>query len=121
MYDELTEVDIKKMEEEIAYRTNVLAPKLLKVPISLILSITDAYVIIAIIILETTNDIAEKATKAYVIMSIKSPNIPAISLDISWNSILYCSASSPKTFLTSTSFHFVKTSIILFLDSKSFG
>ena len=30
MYDELTEVDIKKMEEEIAYRTNVLGPKLLK-------------------------------------------------------------------------------------------
>ncbi len=30
MYDELTEVDIKKMEEEIEYRTNVLAPKLLK-------------------------------------------------------------------------------------------
>ena len=29
MYDELTEVDIKKMEEEIAYRTNVLGPKLL--------------------------------------------------------------------------------------------
>ena len=30
MYDELTEVDIKKMEEEIEYRTNVLGPKLLK-------------------------------------------------------------------------------------------
>ena len=30
MYDELTEVDIKKMEEEIAYRTNVLGPQLLK-------------------------------------------------------------------------------------------
>ena len=30
MYDELTGVDIKKMEEEIAYRTNVLGPKLLK-------------------------------------------------------------------------------------------
>ena len=30
MYDELTAVDIKKMEEEIAYRTNVLGPKLLK-------------------------------------------------------------------------------------------
>ena len=30
MYDELTEVDIKKMEEEIAYRTNVLGPMLLK-------------------------------------------------------------------------------------------
>ena len=29
MYDELTEVDIKKMEEEIAYRQDVLAPKLL--------------------------------------------------------------------------------------------
>lgn len=29
MYDELTEVDIKKMEEEIEYRTNVLGPKLL--------------------------------------------------------------------------------------------
>ena len=29
MYDELTSVDIKKMEEEIAYRTNVLGPKLL--------------------------------------------------------------------------------------------
>ena len=28
MYDELTEVDIKKMEEEIAYRKNVLAPEL---------------------------------------------------------------------------------------------
>ena len=28
MYDELTDVDIKKMEEEIAYRENVLAPKL---------------------------------------------------------------------------------------------
>ena len=28
MYDELTEVDIKKMEEEIAYRRGVLAPKL---------------------------------------------------------------------------------------------
>lgn len=28
MYDELTEVDIKKMEEEIEYRSNVLAPKL---------------------------------------------------------------------------------------------
>ena len=30
MYDELTEIDIKKMEEEIEYRTNVLGPKLLK-------------------------------------------------------------------------------------------
>ena len=30
MYDELTEVDIKKMEEEIAYRTEVLGPQLLK-------------------------------------------------------------------------------------------
>ena len=30
MYDELTEVDIRKMEEEIEYRTNVLGPKLLK-------------------------------------------------------------------------------------------
>lgn len=29
MYDELTEVDIKKMEEEIRYREGVLAPKLL--------------------------------------------------------------------------------------------
>ena len=29
MYDELTEIDIKKMEEEIEYRTNVLGPKLL--------------------------------------------------------------------------------------------
>ncbi len=29
MYDELTAVDIKKMEEEIEYRTNVLGPKLL--------------------------------------------------------------------------------------------
>ncbi len=28
MYDELTDVDIKKMEEEIAYREGVLAPKL---------------------------------------------------------------------------------------------
>ena len=28
MYDELTEVDIKKMEEEIAYRKNILAPEL---------------------------------------------------------------------------------------------
>ena len=28
MYDELTEVDIKKMEEEIAYRQDVLAPQL---------------------------------------------------------------------------------------------
>ena len=28
MYDELTSVDIKKMEEEIAYRKNVLAPEL---------------------------------------------------------------------------------------------
>ena len=28
MYDELTEVDIKKMEEEIRYRTEVLAPEL---------------------------------------------------------------------------------------------
>ncbi len=28
MYDELTEVDIKKMEEEILYRRSVLAPKL---------------------------------------------------------------------------------------------
>ena len=28
MYDELTDVDIKKMEEEIAYRESVLAPKL---------------------------------------------------------------------------------------------
>ena len=28
MYDELTEVDIKKMEEEIEYRSSVLAPKL---------------------------------------------------------------------------------------------
>ncbi len=30
MYDELTEVDIKKMEEEIEYRMNVLGPQLLK-------------------------------------------------------------------------------------------
>lgn len=30
MYDELTEVDIKKMEEEIRYRFEVLGPKLLK-------------------------------------------------------------------------------------------
>ncbi len=30
MYDELTAVDIKKMEEEIEYRTNVLGPSLLK-------------------------------------------------------------------------------------------
>ena len=29
MYDELTEVDIKKMEEEIAYREDVLGPQLL--------------------------------------------------------------------------------------------
>lgn len=29
MYDELTEVDIKKMEEEIEYRSSVLGPKLL--------------------------------------------------------------------------------------------
>ena len=28
MFDELTEVDIKKMEEEIAYRKNILAPEL---------------------------------------------------------------------------------------------
>ena len=28
MYDELTEVDIKKMEEEISYRKNILAPEL---------------------------------------------------------------------------------------------
>lgn len=28
MYDQLTAVDIKKMEEEIAYRRNILAPKL---------------------------------------------------------------------------------------------
>lgn len=28
MYDELTEVDIRKMEEEIAYRKNILAPEL---------------------------------------------------------------------------------------------
>ena len=28
MYDELTQVDIKKMEEEISYRKNVLAPEL---------------------------------------------------------------------------------------------
>ena len=28
MYDELTEVDIKKMEDEIAYRKNILAPEL---------------------------------------------------------------------------------------------
>ena len=28
MYDELTAVDIKKMEEEISYRKNVLAPEL---------------------------------------------------------------------------------------------
>ncbi len=30
MYDELTEVDIKKMEEEIHYRLHILGPKLLK-------------------------------------------------------------------------------------------
>jgi len=30
MYDELTEVDIRKMEEEIEYRRTVLGPKLLK-------------------------------------------------------------------------------------------
>ena len=30
MYDEFTEVDIKKMEEESEYRMNVLGPKLLK-------------------------------------------------------------------------------------------
>ncbi len=30
MYDELTEVDIKKMREEIEYRTQVLRPKLLE-------------------------------------------------------------------------------------------
>jgi transcription elongation factor GreA len=30
MYDELTEVDIKKMKEEIEYRTQVLRPKLLE-------------------------------------------------------------------------------------------
>ena len=30
MFDELTEVDIKKMQEEIDYRTNVLMPKLLQ-------------------------------------------------------------------------------------------
>lgn len=30
MYDELTEVDIKKMEEEIRYRESVLGPQLLK-------------------------------------------------------------------------------------------
>ena len=30
MYDELTEVDIKKMEEEIRYRFEVLGPQLLK-------------------------------------------------------------------------------------------
>ena len=30
MYDELTKVDIRKMEEEIEYRTNVLGPQLLR-------------------------------------------------------------------------------------------
>ena len=30
MYDELTEVDIKKMREELEYRTNVLRPKILE-------------------------------------------------------------------------------------------
>lgn len=30
MYDELTQVDIQKMEEEIAYRTTVLRPKLIE-------------------------------------------------------------------------------------------
>lgn len=30
MYDELTEVDIKKMEEEINYRTRILRPKLIE-------------------------------------------------------------------------------------------
>lgn len=30
MYDELTEVDLKKMREEIAYRTTVLRPKLIE-------------------------------------------------------------------------------------------
>ncbi len=30
MYDELTEVDIRKMEEEISYRTTVLRPKLIE-------------------------------------------------------------------------------------------
>ena len=30
MYDELTEVDIKKMQEEINYRTRVLRPQLIE-------------------------------------------------------------------------------------------
>jgi transcription elongation factor GreA len=30
MYDELTQVDIKKMQEEIDYRVNVLRPKLIE-------------------------------------------------------------------------------------------
>ena len=30
MYDELTEVDIRKMQEEIDYRVNILRPKLLE-------------------------------------------------------------------------------------------
>ena len=30
MYDELTEVDIQKMKDEIAYRTTVLRPKLIE-------------------------------------------------------------------------------------------
>ena len=30
MYDELTEVDIKKMQEEIDYRTRVLRPQLIE-------------------------------------------------------------------------------------------
>lgn len=29
MYDELTEVDVKKMREELEYRQNVLRPKLI--------------------------------------------------------------------------------------------
>lgn len=30
MYDELTEVDIRKMQEEIRYRTTVLRPKIME-------------------------------------------------------------------------------------------
>ena len=63
MIDDTTPI-IPASEINTVEMSRFLAPKLLNVPISLILSITDAYVIIAIMILDTTNEIAEKAINA---------------------------------------------------------
>lgn len=58
--------------------SRLLAPTERNTPISLVLSITEVYVIIPIITLETTSDIDAKAIKTY---DIVSTNVPKMSVN----------------------------------------